>query len=224
MPCRRYSIFHPLKDSFLNLIYPPLCLHCGDSLAKEERQFCTPCLQNLALIEPSERCPLCFCERPCMRCRNHPLGLERLAAACEREGPAATLLNLLKRGDSPYLAKGAAALMAAQFLRLEWPLPDLLVPIPLSFLRWWAHGYNPSELLAHSLSEILDRPVASLLKKRDDYSLKSESEISGKILLLIDLEETSLRSCAEALSEGEPKAIYGLICFKSTFCGGKSRA
>lgn len=220
-----------IGTTFLHLLYPPLCLQCGESIQEEERLFCKVCLTYLTLIEPEGRCPFCFGES-CKECKE-PWG--RVAAACDEIGPAATLLYQLKQSDSPYLAKGAGALMATQFLKMEWPFPDLIVPVPLAPTRLYERGYNQSYLLAKVVGEILDRPVVELLKRRSgDFSqgglskrqreaLDGENFIlkeggKGKTVLLIDdliMTGSTLRCSAEALWEGEPKAIYGLVFCKT---------
>ncbi len=234
-------MFKRIAHSFLDLLYPPLCLHCGESIAAEEPLFCASCLEELVLIDPAHRCPFCFQEHEmatlsaCLECRRHPPIFNRLAAACDELGPAKTLLARLK--SRPALAKGAGALMAAQFLKLEWPFPDLIVPVPLDWIHALERGYNQSQLLADGVGAILQRPVDPLLKRkcggytqtllsrtqrealeRSLFSIKSGTSVQGKTVLLIDdslTTGTTLRRCAEILLEEEPKAVYGLV-----FCRG----
>lgn len=229
-----------LIRSFLDLIYPPLCLHCGNSI--QESLLCPNCLDELALIDPSDRCLFCFKENEmaklsaCLECRRHPPVLHRLAAACDELGPARTLLTHLRSGNRPSLAKGAGALMAAQFLQLKWPFPDLIVPVPLDWVHRWERGYNQSLLLAEEVGAILQRPVVPLLKRRlggysqtllsyaeraslqNPFYLKSGSSIQGKTVLLIDdtlSTGATLSCCAEILLDEAPQAVYGLV-----FCRG----
>ena len=46
--------------AFTALFYPPLCLHCRQSLQSEENIFCSSCMEWISLIDPSERCPFVF--------------------------------------------------------------------------------------------------------------------------------------------------------------------
>lgn len=193
----------------------------------DEKLFCSTCLKDLSLIEPKGRCPYCFGEwngsnmSLCSTCRRHPPILDGLAAACEGMGPAATLLNRLKYGDRPYLAQGAAALMAAQFIQLEWPFPDLIVPVPISFSHWFERGYNQSQLLADAFGKIIDRPVQNLIKSKFGecgFKLATGKDATYKVILLIDdvvKTGNTLRQCVDLLEEIHPKAIYGLVFCKS---------
>lgn len=127
--------------------------------------------------------------------------------------------------------------MAYQFLQLEWPKPDLIVPIPLTFTHQLSRGYNQSLLLAEELGKILDIPVKSILKRKfgdysqaglsfkqrvalaeNTFSLKDKNSIQDLTILLIDdvvTTGTTLKLAAEALQEGFPSHIYGMTLCKA---------
>jgi ComF family protein len=156
-----------------------------------------------------------------------------MAAAFDYIGPAATLVRRLKYADQPYLSKGAGAFLAAQWIHLNWPPPDFLVPVPLSFMHWMERGYNQSRLLCESMSRILNVPIADVLRRKSgDYSqaalsrkqrvefehhtieLKKNPSLLGKTLLLVDdvmTTGTTLRKCGEVLLEGRPAKLYSLV-------------
>lgn len=231
-----------LANSFLDLIYPPLCLHCRESLDAEFSLFCHTCLKLLALIDPACRCPYCFTseiniekDNSCSECRQKPQIMRRIAAAFDYEGPAATLVKQLKYGGKPYLAEGAGAFLTAQFVRLEWPLPDYIIPMPMAPLRKFDRGYNQSQLIADVLGKLLNKPVLNILKRASgDFSqaglshkqrlqlsehaitLKPNHQLRDTCLLLIDDVMTTgstLQRCASALAGGYPDSIYGLtVC------------
>lgn len=236
------QLLRQVSNSFLELLYPSFCLHCQESLEKNQPLFCQDCLSLLELIDPKERCPYCFSaefsplnERCCRTCSEKPPITERMAAVFDYDGPAATMITHLKYGGQSYLASGAGAYLAAQFLRLEWPMPDAIVPMPMASLRRVERGYNQSFLLAKTLEKLLDRPVHDVLERRmGDYSqaglnhsqrlqlssagfaLKRGTKLHDQCVLLIDDVMTtgsSLRCCAEALQSAFPKEIYALtVC------------
>lgn len=236
-------ILSSLLTSLMNLLYPPICLHCRETKENPSLIFCKSCANMLQLIDPSQRCPLCFSvdvssrEAICQDCLQSNPPLNGLASAFDYLGPAATLIRHLKYADQPYLAKGIGGYLAAQFLRLGWPLPDLVVPIPLAFTHWLNRGYNQSELIGKHFCEILDIPFEDILKRKSgDYSqaglskkqrlalggekiyLKRREKLYDKRILLIDdvmTTGTTLRRCAETLMEDCPSAIYGLTVCRS---------
>lgn len=233
------TLLKAFGKSFLDLLYPPLCLHCGEDLENECLIFCKTCLLLLEPIDPSLRCPLCFSsefngqmEKCCQQCKEKSRNIKQMASVFDYEGPPATLVKQLKYGGRYYLAKGGGAYLATQFLTLNWPMPDFIIPMPMARLRKLERGYNQSELLAESLAKLIQCPFSSILKRRSgDFSqagldhhqrlnLKSDSffveeadQLHDKTLLLIDDVMTtgsSLNCCAEALIPFFPKAIYAL--------------
>ena len=227
-----------LIESFLRVFFPPLCVHCQDPTAKLKTKLCTTCLEQMSLLEIEGRCPRCFNEKEsgaCTRCRQKSSPFRRMIAAFEYAGPAASLVQQLKFGGRQELAKDLAAWMVIQFLKLEVPLPDLIVPVPQPLARTFTRGYSQSLLLAKEIGLLLDRPVGDLLKKKSgDFpqtgllreqrenlaagaiSWKSHCSISDKVVLLVDDVMTTgstLRHSARTLEEGFPAALYAL-----TFC------
>lgn len=194
-------------------------------------------------INPEERCNYCFgpditCERKvCSSCVQNPPVWQRAASALDYDGPAVSLITAMKYGNQPYIAKGAAALMASQFSKLNWPFPDLIVPVPIPFTRWIQRGYNQSWYLAKTLGEMIERPVCKALKRRsgdysqaglsskqrkelgpDSFYLVKKGYLEDKTILLVDdvmTTGTTLRCCAEVLLEGYPNNIYVLTACRS---------
>jgi ComF family protein len=230
-----------LKNSCLHLFYPTRCLHCRQLLEPQTQILCQDCSLLLTLIDPEECCAICFnvlnhCEiSPCQKCRKTPSLYHRLGAAFDYEGPAALLVQRLKYANQPYLAEGMAAFLLAQVEQLQWPLPDILIPVPLSRLRWLERGYNQTALIADALGQMIQRPVLNILKRRSgDYRqaslsysqrqnlainsfwLEDSFKLHDQVIWVIDDVMTSgatLRRCAETLSQGGPAKLYGL-----TFC------
>lgn len=228
-----------VAKAFANLLYPPLCLHCNNTLSSDAPIFCESCLKIMQLIDPADRCPFCFStayDRPayfCSDCSRIPPIFDKIAAAFDYLGPAATLIRRMKYGDQPYLAKGAGAFLAAQLLRLEWPMPDFIIPVPISFMHWVERGYNQSRLLSENMGVLLQISIADILiRNSGDYSQaalsrKQRIELEGKTILLkkkVDLRDktillvddvmttgSTLRKCAEVILEEGPARVYGLV-------------
>jgi len=235
-------ILQSLYKSWLHLSFPGKCLHCQSALPPDTPVLCSECNSLLDLIDPDKHCPTCFSPTiyypmPCEECIHIPSLYTRVAAAFDYQGPAATLVKRLKYSNQPYLSKGMAAYLMLQFDRLQWPHPDAIVPIPISFTHWLSRGYNQTTLLANELSQYLRCPVWHAVKRKSgDFSqaaLKMEQRkaldgkrfkrnkkysLSGKILLVIDDVMTTgltLHRCAESLSEANPAAIYALSFCKT---------
>lgn len=235
------AFWSSLKESFLHLAYPAKCVHCSMSLPPASPYLCDSCGMLLERLNSQEHCRFCFCHlggeegSVCEECFQYPSSYMYRAAVFPYEGVAATLVRRLKYGSRPYLAKGMAAYLYLQWDSLGWPVPDALIPTPLSFLRKLERGYNQSELLAEELGKFLRCPIWNALKRRggdypqaalnfeqrqqlggECFQLKSGYSLMHKNVLVIDDVITSgstLERCAEALSVDSPCNLYAL-----TFC------
>lgn len=234
-------MFHQLKKSFLSpllsLLFPPLCRYCGEKNSQEGTLFCPICQEMMELLDPTFRCLSCFQEVQkkrsiCHRCVKRKSALREVASAFEYVGPTATFIKLLKYGNSPYLAKGGGAFLIAQYLNLRWPKPDVVIPVPMHWLKCWMRGYNQSSLLAQAVAKGLDTKMLDCLSRTflsppqagltmeerekmssEVFQLNSEPDLKDKTLLLIDdvyTTGTTLERCGEALKILRPKEIFGL--------------
>lgn len=232
-----------LKSSFLYLVYPPKCVNCNEITTHDQPWLCSHCLSLLELINPEERCFSCFGSRNadhskhCKNCREGHTLFTGIGAAFDYIGPAAALIKRLKYGNQPYLAEGLGAFLVAQFTHLNWPLPDVIIPVPLSLTHWFDRGYNQSALLAGEMSKILMIPVWDVLQRESgDYSqagltlaqrkslegkrftLRKGFSLEDKTVLLVDDVITSgstLNKCAEVLAQGCPASLYALACCRA---------
>jgi ComF family protein len=221
--------------------FAPECHECHSLLKIDEKEFCNSCLTLFEMLVPSERCERCFLEMGntsatiCSECLKEDVYLERAASACDYQGPAATMVRLMKYGNLPHLAKTAAAYMALQWVELEWPKADYIVPVPSTWLRRFDRGYNQSELIAKELGTILGIPVAKNLKRRlgdhsqaglprgmrfaqplESFFLRRSPHFADKIVLIVDDVMTTgktLNACAKVLQGHCPKEIQAM-----TFC------
>lgn len=231
------NLLKNLQKSALHLAFPTKCLHCSLILPPQPEVLCSSCSSLLELIDPEGRCPTCFNSIPenrtlCHNCLELPSEFDRMGAAFDDQGAAASLLKCFKYGNQPHLAKGMAAFLAVQFTQLDWPLPDALIPVPLSWTRWFERGYNQSDLLAQELGKYLNLPIWRPLKRKSgdfsqssltfeqrkglkgsSFKLNSKHDLAGKNLLVIDdvmATGSTLRRCGELLNRAEPASLYAL--------------
>lgn len=233
-----------LKDiyfSFLNLLYPPQCLHCLEGLVDHKSLLCDVCSTLLDLMNPLERCIHCFADNKladhfyCYDCECREKIFSGFASVFQYMGAASSIIKKMKYSDMPYLSKGIAAYMISQFVSLDWPIPDVIVPVPISFTHQLRRGYNQSLLIAEEFGKYINIPVEkALVRSRSSYSqagllrhqrerlspltfsLNNKVSIEGKSVLLIDdvyTTGTTLKCCAEILLLGGIKDIHAM-----TFC------
>jgi len=142
-----------------------LCLLCGDGA--DGGGLCTPCAAELPWLHSA--CRRCALPLPsagdCPRCLQQPPSFASARAAWHYAFPVGQLIQRFKyRND---LAAGhSLAQLAAGHIQPREEMPDLLVPVPLHWRRYWSRGYNQAQLIAEEWSRRWRIPVnARLLRK-----------------------------------------------------------
>ena len=219
-----------------NLIYPEdiTCIVCGEELDIATRYcICKKCEINRL----DNYCLQCGCKitgtkKYCDNCLSSGRQFDVARAPfCFEENNARRLVYALKYGDKTYLGKYLAEFMADVFYKQDWS-PDIITYIPLHKRKQiFVRGYNQSELIAKALSEIIDVPMAPLLKKTS-YSNKNASllgredrkkllkdtftvteDVKGKRILLVDdvlTTGSTTEECARVLKLAKAKNVWVL--------------
>jgi ComF family protein len=171
--------------SLLDLIFPPRCAICRDSLWKSEKRtnpeeyaFCPSCLDDFREVA-SPLCTLCglplaswieedhYCET-CLRRRPH---YEWARAAYFYEGRVREAIHQFKFAGKSHLAGPLGKLLTSAIK--NW-LPNshgyLIMPVPLHPRRLRERGFNQSLLLARQAASRLGAELDTLSLRRVRYT------------------------------------------------------
>jgi len=145
---------------------PSLCAVCH---GWGRQRVCTACLQRHA--PPTVRCGRCALEVPpgvrtCGNCLVTPPPFDRALAAVGYVHPWSDLVLQLKFSAALDLSHSLADLLADAALARAQPLPELLLPMPLSLPRLRQRGFNQAWELCRHLGPALSVPVAPDLLQR----------------------------------------------------------
>ena len=214
---------------FLDAVYPPLCLLCGqlsdgpyphccidcfDSFEPVGDHCCELCGEPFQVRQAPHLCLVCIKGRPPFKwCRGVLL----------YRGAVAEALSRLKYGGMiPLLDPLDEALAAGINAIHPFPEVDLLLPVPLSMRGLWKRGFNQSYILAASVARQLDVEVQTdVLRKKGNSTQvglrakernrnatasflpgKAIERVRGKRVLLFDDVYTTgatVRACARIL-------------------------
>lgn len=209
------------------------CPGCGKTT--ENNGLCRECRQKIHPIEPPH-CPGCggktdgiFAEcSQCLEAGTRPW--DDAYAAFDYNGIIREMIVQLKfqhRPENGIMLAQMAAVNAEEFLRKY----DLIVPVPLHFLRQMKRGYNQSEIISRELSAITGIPYRNLLRRskytapqsrqnrqrrlktlKNTFVLpqKNIEYVNSKHILLLDDVFTTgatLNAAACALQTGNPASI-----------------
>lgn len=143
----------------LDLVYPPICLHCEAPVATGDA-LCGSCF---ALVRPitAPHCPVLGIpfevslgpSTLSAEAIADPPPFRRARSAVHYNEVARRLVSRLKYGDRPELARFCARLMARAGHEL-WGDRPVIVPIPLHPTRHLGRRYNQSAELARALGKI----------------------------------------------------------------------
>jgi len=151
----------PALQGLLSVLLAPACLTCGTLLDRPlDGPVCDPCWRSVAPLSPP-LCDRCGDVLPswrmfdlvagvCSRCRRRPSPVSVARAAGSYEGVLRQLVHALKYEGRRTLAKPLARLMRERCDEV-FRGADLLVPVPLHWLRRQRRGFNQAADLAAEL-------------------------------------------------------------------------
>jgi ComF family protein len=191
-------------NKFLEFIYPTRCVSCR----KGGALLCSDCEKKLP---PLEKLFCVVCDRPAIGGFTHPgcatrFMPERVLAGFSYRGSARRLVQGLKYRRVRKLAGIMADLLVEELTEsgVAFGSEAVVVPVPLSFWREGARGFNQSSLLGKALAEKLGLSFQEdrLRKVRDTLSQVSltkpkraanirgafsvKEKLHGEDILLID--------------------------------------
>jgi ComF family protein len=161
-----------LAGTALNAVLPPLCLSCRAEV-DEAGALCAACWDKIAFLAP----PLCAaCGFPfdydpggpalCGACTRRLPDYGRARAVMRYDEASRALVLGFKHGDRTHGAPAYGRWMARAGTELLREA-DLVVPVPLHWLRLFRRRYNQAALLAQAVARTAGVPVAvDLLARR----------------------------------------------------------
>jgi ComF family protein len=164
------SLWHGIR----HVVMPGICLAChGPLLEAERNDFCSDC-DRLFADEPDLTCPRCSStvgpnvdlSDGCTRCRGEKFAFDQAVRMGRYEGERRELVLRMKVAGGDVLAGAVGDRWAGRVCpKLAANRIDLVVPIPLHWLRRWQRGFNQAEQLARALARRLDRPYRNCLRR-----------------------------------------------------------
>ncbi len=150
-----------------NLLLPTPCTLCGDP-ADDGQIFCQHCQADLP-TNPNH-CPRCALPmaraETCGQCLRKPPAYDHTVGPLTYAPPIDSLISQLKYHHRLTTCRSFARLLEEQITRLEPPLPDALIAVPLHQQRLRQRGFNQSLEIARPLAKLINRPLLTGLVKR----------------------------------------------------------
>ena len=213
--------FNPLID-FINLLFPDVCVVCGNALQKNEHQLCLSCLHDI----PKTNYHL-MPDNPIEKRFWGKVPVEQATAYFffQKGSSFQKLLHILKYKGNKEIGELMGKYAAIDLLDAPgYETVDLIIPVPLHPRKYKMRGYNQSEWIGKGLSLILNKPmdITTLLRVRENasqttktvferyentegiFELSDKTVLEGKHVLLVDdvlTTGSTLEACIRALLE-----------------------
>jgi ComF family protein len=222
-------------SDFISLVYPSVCMACGEGLYKNEDCICNQCIYSLPKTNFHT-----FEDNALNKLFWGRVNVQHAAAFYDfkKEGKVQNLLHQLKYKGQQQVGVKVGNLYGSELLNNEkFAGVDVIIPVPLHPDKQKKRGYNQSECFAKGLSqamhlpydsETLIRSFASETQTKKSKYLRWENvktifkitdteKIKGKHILLVDDVITTgatIESCAQhLLSVAETKVSIAAIAF-----------
>lgn len=189
--------FHEL----LNLIYPNLCLICGESLLRTEKQICLSCIQqiprtnfHLQVDNPVEK--KFWGKVPIFRGSSFYF--------FQKGSPFQKLLHELKYKDNHDIGVIMGQHAALDLLQSDdFKSIEIIIPLPLHPKKLILRGYNQSELIAKGLASIMEVSIdtTTLIRTKENttQTKKTVFERFENTLGIFDVTDTKVLEAKHVL-------------------------
>ena len=226
-----------LWRGFVDLVTPSLCLSCAVPVG-EPSSLCVACWGRLKLIEEpvckALGTPFAYDQGDgalSAAALSDPPAWDRSRAAVLFEDEAAKLVHALKYRDRPEAGLLMARMMAIAGRRLI-AQSDVMLPVPLHYLRLWRRRFNQSAFLTQRIAALSGTPwrhdvlirarstraqvgldeAARRKNVRNAFAVRPEllAVVAGKSVLLVDDVRTTgatAEACALALRKAGARQV-----------------
>ena len=219
-----------LLANLFSLLAPAVCQTCGAPLVQGEQFICTSCL---AAIQPVNYHLQPAQESPLRRRLTRNAPIVRFASLCHytHTGIAAQLIRHGKNDHAPQLLAFLASQLSLHLQATDVLTDvDLLIPIPMYWLKRLRRGYNQAQIIAQAIARDFaiplstnalraTRPHTSQTRQtatgraanlRNSFALNPKAPITGRHIALVDDIRTTGATLSEALNTllpAQPRAI-----------------
>lgn len=220
-----------LLKSLSYIFFPKRCRYCGRVIVPSD-ELCSDCQKELPRIS-GEICRLCGYAKDDCRCNKKRSYYDAVAAPFYYEGAVKSAVKRMKFKNNPSLCKPMAEdmleVIEREYANVNF---DMICFVPFSPDKLKKREFNQSEILARELSQKLnvktECALVCLFNVKQQHSLdsfkrkgnvfgifdvKSETELNGKTVLLVDDIKTTgatLDECAKMLKLHGAEKVYAI--------------
>lgn len=231
--------------AFLDLFYPRTCLHCNRNLNRSyELYLCKGCTKGISYVGDTHciRCgaalgphSLSTMQEGCTVCKGRYFPYATTTSVTYYDGVMKTLIHKFKYSKQKFLSHTLNDIMLAQDTVKETIQNiDVIVPVPLHWIKKMYRGFNQSELLAWGIHQYFSKPIllnnlcrvkntasqTRLSKKQRQANIHNAFRVNNpkmfqekRILLVDDVLTTGVTAseCSKKLKQSGAKSVHLLV-------------
>ncbi|MHC4395431.1 MAG: ComF family protein [Planctomycetota bacterium] len=223
------------------LLWPVVCINCGESICETNNDLCKDCWDQLLACTSADYCPRCgrdvskyaLLEGVCPDCRGKKIDFNQIARSGVYAEALRKMILAFKKGRTEldkvldFLAN--SALQGSNFINDI----DFFVPVPLHFSRRLVRGYNQSLVLAKKLKHPTAKINTDLVRIRRTktqplmasaaaraknvagaFAVRYGHNFTGRNVCLVDDIKTTgatLNECARTLKQAGVSKVFALV-------------
>ena len=228
-------------QSLNQLLWPPVCISCGESICETDKSLCKNCWEQLLFCSGGDYCPRCgrdasryaLVEGACPDCQGKEIYFDQIARAGIYKEALQKMILAFKKGRTELdITLGFLANSALQGSGFTNDI-EFFVPVPLHWSRRLVRGYNQALITAKKLKHPSAKINTDLVRIRytksqvkmpsptqrarnvaGAFAVRKGHNFSGRNLCLVDDIKTTgatLNECARTLKQAGASKVFALV-------------
>ena len=151
-------------SDFFNLLYPDLCVVCGENLLRNEQHICISCLNAIPKTNYHQ-----IADNPIEKRFWGKVPVARATAFFhfQKGSPFQKLLHALKYKGNKEIGERIGKYAAVDLLESpDFKSIDVVIPVPLHPAKFKKRGYNQSEWIGRGISSVFNVPQDTITLQR----------------------------------------------------------
>ena len=229
-----------MLGAIFNIFFPQTCFSCKKEVLSDG--LCSECWQKLHFLD-QPACKRCYFQFDfkiednllCGKCAGKDFYCDTIRSPLRYDVYSKAVILQFKNLNAMHMKNFFGDILSKMAMEVEI---DIIVPVPLHFLRWIWRGYNQSAILATEVGKRISKDVANdlLIRNRftksqgkfrkaqrekniqNAFSLNKKYDVLNKNILLIDdvcTTGSTLEECAKVLKKFGAKQVHCLTIAKT---------
>lgn len=158
---------------FIDLIFPNICLSCGNKMEKDNRYICKDCKSHL-LFSDMDICPVCgskLTSAKCDVCANSSFLFDEARSIYPMRDEIRNMIHNFKYKDLPKVGLFFAE-MAKMYIEKNQVFmdTDFVIPVPLHKVKNRIRGFNQAEIIAKGIAKLMNFTFSNKIVVRKKFT------------------------------------------------------